>query len=77
MEREIKAGQVWKHYKGSEVEIICLALDSENLEEIVVYKHLEALRGKPAGQIWVRGKKMFLEKIVKDGKETERFHLEK
>ena len=65
------------HYKGSEVEIICLALDSEDLKELVVYKHIEAARGMPAGQVWVRPKKMFLGNVVKNGKEVERFTLVK
>ncbi|MFA6064775.1 MAG: DUF1653 domain-containing protein [archaeon] len=75
MEREIKIGQKWKHFKGSIVEIISIALDSENLSEIVVYKHLEAQKGMPAGQVWVRPKEMFLEKITREGKEIERFTL--
>ena len=75
MEREIKVGQKWKHFKGAEVEIVSLALDSENLSEVVVYKHFEAQKGMPAGQVWVRDKKMFLETINRDGKEIERFSL--
>jgi len=73
MGQEIKPGQKWKHFKGSEVEIVAIALDSENLSEIIVYKHIEAAKGMPAGQVWVRPKKMFLEKIVRDEKEIERF----
>lgn len=75
MAQEIKPQQIWKHFKGSEVEIVGVALDSETLEEIVVYKHFAAEKGMPAGQIWVRAKKMFLEKINRDGKEMQRFKL--
>ncbi|VVB74299.1 Uncharacterised protein [uncultured archaeon] len=72
---EIKTGQIWKHFKGSTCEIVGIALDSETLEEIVVYKHLEAAKEMPAGQMWVRPKKMFLEKVKRDGKEMQRFTL--
>jgi len=75
MKIEIKPKQKWKHFKGSEVEIVALALDSETLEEIVVYKHLEAAKDMPAGQIWVRSKKMFLEEIEREGKRIPRFEL--
>jgi hypothetical protein len=73
--QEIKPGQKWRHFKGGTVEIVCTALDSETLEELVVYKHLEAIRDMPAGQTWVRAKKMFLEEIEKNGKKTKRFEL--
>lgn len=43
--------------------------DSETLEMAVVYVHLED------GQVWVRPKKMFLEKIEKEGKKIYRFKL--
>ncbi len=76
-EQEIKVGQKWKHFKGSVVEIVTLALDSETLEEMVIYKHLDAQKGMQAGQVWVRAKKMFLEKINREGKEIERFTLVK
>jgi len=63
----IKLGK-YKHFKGKEYEVICVAKHSETLEEVVVYK---ALYGK--GQIWVRPIKMFMEKVEIDGKKIPRF----
>ena len=55
------------HFKGAEIEVLMEAKHSESLEEMVVYKHLDT------GEIWVRPKKMFLEKVVVNGKKTPRF----
>ncbi len=55
--REVKSGQIYRHFKGDLVKVICLAKDSENLEEVVVYEH--------KGEIWVRSLAMFLSKIDK------------
>jgi len=63
----IKLGK-YKHFKGKEYEVICVAKHSETLEEVVVYK---ALYGK--GQISVRPIKMFMEKVEIDGKKIPRF----
>ena len=37
--REVRVGQVYKHFKGNLVEILLLAKDSEDLSEKVVYKN--------------------------------------
>lgn len=29
----------WQHFKGSVMEIVCLAQNSEDLSEMVIYKH--------------------------------------
>lgn len=55
--REIKVGQVYKHFKGNLIEVLLIAKDSEDLSEKVVYKHLDT------GEIWVRDKEMFLSKV--------------
>ena len=55
MEREIKAGQKYKHFKGMVVEIIALAKDCETLDDLVVYTH--------DGDTWVREKKNFLSEV--------------
>jgi hypothetical protein len=63
----VKLGK-YRHFKGNLYEVLFVGYDSETTEEVVIYK---ALYGE--NEIWVRPKKMFLEKIVRDGKEIDRF----
>lgn len=65
--KELKLGK-YRHFKGNEYEVICLAKDSETLNDLVVYK---ALYGD--GQVWVRPLKMFLEQVEVNGKKVNRF----
>ena len=60
----------YKHHKGKYYELIGTAKHSETLEELVVYR---ALYGE--GELWVRPKKMFLEKVKIKGKEVPRFEV--
>jgi len=60
----------YKHYKGKFYEVIGIAKHSETKEELVVYKALYDSR-----ELWVRPKKMFLEKVIIDGKEVSRFEF--
>ncbi len=60
LEREIKPGQIYKHFKGTYHKIICIAIDSETLEEKVVYNHLDT------NEIWVRSKSEFLSPVDKN-----------
>ncbi len=60
--------QYFRHFKGGFYKLITIAKDSETLEEMVVYQALYGDHG-----FWVRPKKMFFEKIVRDGKEMCRF----
>jgi len=78
MERKIKPGQIWSHYKKPDhhYEIVCIGRHSETLEEMVVYKILYKSE-TGMGDYWIRPKNIFLEKITKDGKEIERFSLVK
>lgn len=69
---EVKLGK-YKHFKGMIVEVIGIALHSETMEEMVVYKHLDPVKGKDANTMWVRPKEMFLENVEKDGKLIPRF----
>ncbi|MFH0832323.1 MAG: DUF1653 domain-containing protein [Candidatus Aenigmatarchaeota archaeon] len=62
---KVKPGK-YKHYKGKFYEVIGVARHSETLEEFIVYRSGE-------GSLWVRPKKMFLEKVVIDGKKVPRF----
>ena len=60
MDRTVKKGDVFKHFKGMNVEILEIAKDSETLEDVVVYKHLGT------NELWVRPLKMFLSKVDKN-----------
>lgn len=54
LERSVKEGQIYRHFKGTFHTIICVAKDSESLEDMVVYNHIED------GSIWVRKMDEFL-----------------
>lgn len=57
LEREVKINGLYKHFKGTYHKIICIAKDSEDKTEKVVYTH------EDTGEIWVRDKKMFLSEV--------------
>ena len=63
----IKMGK-YRHFKGNEYEVLCVAKHSETLEEMVVYR---ALYGE--GGVWVRPAAMWEEEIERDGKKFKRF----
>lgn len=65
--KDLEIGAVYNHYKGTKVKVLGEALHSETMEPMVVYIHLED------GATWVRPKEMFLESIIVDGREVERF----
>ena len=67
METQIKRGK-YRHFKGNEYEVLCIAKHSETLQPLVVYR---ALYG--AGEIWVRPANMWNEVIERDGKTFPRF----
>jgi hypothetical protein len=69
MKNTLVVGGRYRHFKGSKVLVLAEAKHSETTEPLVVYVHLDT------GDIWVRPKKMFLEKVEKDGKRVERFKL--
>ena len=64
---EIKIGK-WRHFKGGEYEVLCLAKNSETLEPMVVYR---ALYGD--GGVWVRPASMWNETVERDGRIYKRF----
>ena len=61
---------IYRHYKGNEYELIDVAIHSETLEEMVVYR---ALYGDK--NLWVRPAHMWEEEVEVDGKTVKRFEL--
>lgn len=61
MERILMIGRTYKHFKGKKYKVLCIAIDSETNEEVVVY---EALYGKHL--IWTRPYNMFCSKVDKE-----------
>lgn len=70
--QEVKLGK-YKHFKGTVVEVISLAYDSETLERMVVYLHPDPVKGLGENTMWVRPLDMFAETIERDGKTIKRF----
>lgn len=68
MERQLKIGGKYRHFKGNEYQVMYLAKHSETEEYMVVY---QALYGEKA--IWVRPLNMFLDQKEVDGKLIDRF----
>lgn len=64
---EFKKG-IYRHYKGNLYEVFMAAQHSETEEWMVVYKALYGEEG-----MWVRPYDMFMEKVIIQGKEVERF----
>jgi len=54
------------HYKGREYEVVGVARDCEDLEEVVVYKALYISSEFGENALWVRKKKDFMEKIERE-----------
>ncbi|MBR1984595.1 MAG: DUF1653 domain-containing protein [Clostridia bacterium] len=67
---EVKINGIYKHFKGNLYRVENIAIDSETLEEVVVYR---ALYGEQ--KLWVRKKSNFLERVNKNGQEY-RFELQ-
>lgn len=68
MDRQVKIGGKYRHFKGNHYEVVGLAKHSETLEPLVVYR---ALYGD--GDLWVRPLAMFLDTVTRDGKTVYRF----
>ena len=49
---KVEKGSKWRHFKGSIIEVINIATNSETLEDMVVYKH--------DNKLWVRPISSFL-----------------
>ena len=59
---------IYKHYKGKCYELVDVALHSETLEKMVIYR---ALYGE--GALWVRPLSMWNEIVSVNGQEIPRF----
>lgn len=70
--KEIKKGK-YRHYKGNLYEIKGVVINSETLEEMVVYKGLYKSQDFGDFPVWVRPLKMFFDKVKVDGKTIPRF----
>ncbi len=58
----------YRHFKGNEYEVICIARHSETTEPMVVYR---ALYGE--GGVWVRPASMWNEVVERDVRTFQRF----
>lgn len=54
----IKEGQIYRHFKGDLMRVICVCNHTETKEELVIYEH--------NNKIWARPKDMFLSKVDKN-----------
>jgi hypothetical protein len=64
---KLEKGKVYQHYKGGKYRIVGEARHSETLEPLIVYWKLSNKT------LWVRPKKMFLEKVEVNGKKVTRY----
>lgn len=71
---KIQIGRIYKHYKGKHIKVICIGLDSESKNEMVVIEELEESQGYPKGQIWIRSIEDFFDK-VNENNQKYRFEL--
>ncbi|MGN1012522.1 MAG: DUF1653 domain-containing protein [Clostridia bacterium] len=49
----VEVGKKYRHFKGHIVEVIAIGTNTETMEEMVVYKHLEQ------NKVWIRPLEMF------------------
>jgi len=56
--RKLKIGGIYKHFKGDKYLVLGIVRHSETKEEMVLYRQLYG-----EGELWVRPKAMFLEKV--------------
>ena len=59
---------VYRHFKGNEYRLLCIARHSETLEPMVVYQALYGDKG-----VWVRPLSMWDETVERDGTVYKRF----
>lgn len=67
---EIKRGGIYQHYKGKNYRVLDIGMHSESEEWMVIY---ECLYPNEISSIWIRPLSMFLESILVNGDEVQRF----
>ena len=67
MSEAIRPGK-YRHFKGKEYEVLGMAIHSETLEQMVLYRPLYG-----EGKLWVRPAAMWNETVERDGKRFRRF----
>lgn len=67
-------GKRYKHYKGGEYTVLTIARNEANpSESFVIYRAEYDAPDMGYGAVWARVQSNFEEKVVVQGKETERF----
>ena len=69
---EVKEGEIYRHFKGPFYYVICVGLDSETRERVVVYRHLDN-----SGIICTRPEKMFLEEFLRENPDIVKENIKK
>lgn len=69
---QIVPGAIFTHYKNKDYEIITLARDEANAEEVVVYKLLYG-----DYSVWTRRLSNFCENVEAGGQTLERFRMKR
>lgn len=74
-ERKIIIGGVYKHFKGDYYQVLTVGLDSETLQEMVVYQSLYYKPEKET-RVWIRPLSDFMgTKELEDGSVVQRFEF--
>lgn len=61
LDRTISAGDIFRHFKGGLYEVVCVALNTETSEDMVIYKSISPNNPRcEFGKIYARPKSMFL-----------------
>ncbi len=55
---KVEIGKKYKHFKGTIYKVICIAKNSETLEDMVIYEN--------EGKVWARPYDLFISKVDKE-----------